>query len=232
MMNIRKSTERGRAAFGWLESRHTFSFGEYYDPNHLGFRSLRVINDDQVRGGAGFSEHPHSDMEIISYVLDGSLAHRDSMGNGSVLSAGDVQVITAGTGVRHSEMNPSLEEPVHFLQIWIVPERRGLEPSYREQSFSVEEKQRQLAHIVSGSGAEGALEIHQDVELFASVLAAGEGVDYSLESGRHAWIQVARGKVAVNGENLEVGDGAAITDEVALRIEGQEASEFLLFDLH
>jgi redox-sensitive bicupin YhaK (pirin superfamily) len=232
MIHIRNSKERGRADFGWLDSRHTFSFGNYHDPDHMGFRSLRVINDDRVRPGAGFGEHPHQDMEIVSYVLSGALAHRDSMGNGSVLSAGDVQRMSAGAGVRHSEMNPSLEEPTRFLQIWILPEQEGLEPSYEEIHLSEDDKRGRLVRVASGSGVDGAMKIHQDVEFFTSIVDAGDSVKHSLTPGRYAWIQVARGSVAVNGVDLEEGDGAAVSDETEVRIDGRDSAEVLLFDLN
>jgi len=232
MIRIRNSEERGRTDFGWLDSRHSFSFGEYQDPEHMGFRSLRVINDDRLRPGAGFGEHAHQDMEIVSYVLSGALAHRDSMGTGSVLSAGDVQRMSAGAGVRHSEMNPSLEEPTRFLQIWILPEQKGLEPSYEELHVGEDEKRGRLVRVASGSGVDGALKIHQDIELFASIIDVGESVEHSLAPGRHAWIQVARGSVAVNGVDLEEGDGAAVSDETEIRIEGRDSAEVLLFDLN
>ena len=233
MIEIRNSNDRGKADWGWLDSRHSFSFGEYYDPQHMGFRSLRVINDDRVGPGAGFGEHPHRDMEIISYVLSGSLGHRDSMGNGSVLTAGDVQRMTAGSGVLHSEMNPSQEEPVHFLQIWIVPERKGIEPSYEEKHIDDDDKRGKLFPVASGRGIEGAMKIHQDVDLFTTLLEGGDRVEHTLESGRHAWIQVVRGSVSVNGELLGEGDGAAISDETALKLEGTDSqgAEVLLFDL-
>ncbi len=232
MIRIRNSEARGRTDFGWLDSRHSFSFGEYQDPEHMGFRSLRVINDDRLRPGAGFGEHAHQDMEIVSYVLSGALAHRDSMGTGSVLSAGDVQRMSAGAGVRHSEMNPSLEEPTRFLQIWILPEQKGLEPSYEELHVGEDEKRGRLVRVASGSGVDGALKIHQDIELFASIVDVGESVEHSLAPGRHAWIQVARGSVAVNGVDLEEGDGAAVSDETEIRIEGRDSAEVLLFDLN
>ena len=231
MIRVRDSEDRGRTDLGWLDSRHTFSFGNYHDPERMGFRSVRVINDDRVRPGAGFGEHPHQDMEIVSYVLSGALSHRDSMGNSSVLSAGDVQRMTAGTGVRHSEMNPSLEESTRFLQIWILPQQKGLQPGYEELHVSEDEKRGRLTRVASGSGLDGALRIHQDVELLASIVEVGESVMYSLVPGRHAWIQVARGSVSINGHDLEEGDGAAVSGEPELRIEGLESAEVLLFDL-
>jgi hypothetical protein len=231
MIQIRRSDDRGRADFGWLDSRHTFSFGEYYDPAHMGFRTLRVINEDRVRPAAGFGTHGHRDMEIVSYVLSGSLAHKDSMGNGSVLTAGDVQRMTAGTGVRHSEMNPSLDEPVHFLQIWILPEREGLEPGYEEVNFSEEDKRGELRLIASGNAGNGALEIHQDVDLYATILAPGQEARLDLRPARHAWVQVVRGEVSFNGHDLSAGDGAAVSEEAAVELAAKSEAEVLLFDL-
>ena len=231
MIVRRPAAERGRADFGWLDSRHTFSFGEYYDPRYMGFRALRVINEDRVKPGYGFGTHPHRDMEIISYVLDGALAHRDSMGTGSVIRPGDVQRMSAGTGVLHSEMNPSETEPVHFLQIWLLPDERGIEPSYEEKRFSTEEKQGRLRLVAARDARDGALAIHQDVDLYAGVFPAGEGTRFTLRPGRHAWVQVARGGVALNGTTLDQGDGAAVSDEAALDLVAAEDSEILLFDL-
>ena len=231
MIQIRRSDDRGKADFGWLDSRHSFSFGQYHDPEHMGFRSLRVINEDRVRPAAGFGTHAHQDMEIISLVLSGSLAHKDSMGNGSVLTAGDVQRMTAGSGVRHSEMNPSLEDPVHFLQIWIQPEEKGLEPGYQEANFSDDDEQGGLRLIASGKPTNGELKIHQDVDLYASVLDAEARAELNLRPGRHAWIQVIRGEVAVNGEELHTGDGAAVSEETALELKARSETELLIFDL-
>ena len=231
MITRRPASERGRADHGWLDSRHTFSFADYYDEAHMGFRALRVINEDRVQPGHGFGTHQHRDMEIISYVLEGSLAHRDDMGTGSTITPGDVQRMTAGTGVRHSEMNPSPTEPVHFLQIWLLPERRGLEPGYEQKRFEVADKRGRLRLIASPDGREGATTVHQDVDLYAGVFAAGEGVRFALRPGRHAWLQVARGAVTVNGESLKQGDGAAISDEAALDITADQDAEVLLFDL-
>lgn len=231
MIRIRRSDARGRADFGWLDSRHTFSFGGYHDPEHMGFRHLRVINEDRVRPGAGFGTHGHKDMEIVSYVVSGSLAHEDSMGNGSVLTAGDVQRMTAGTGVQHSEMNPSLDAPVHFLQIWIVPERKGLEPSYQEANFSEEDKRGGLRLIASGNAGDGVLEIHQDVEVYATVLESGREASLDLRPGRHAWVQVVRGGVSLNGRELAAGDGAALSEVRAVSLAARNETEILLFDL-
>ena len=218
MIRIRRSNERGRVDHGWLDSRHTFSFAGYHDPEHIGFRSLRVINEDRVQPGAGFGTHGHRDMEIVTYVLSGSLAHKDSMGNGSVLTPGDVQRMTAGTGVQHSEMNPSLEVPVHFLQIWILPERQGLEPGYDEANLSDDDKRGRLRLIGSGKANAGALKIHQDVDLYATVLEPGQSVQLDLRSGRHAWAQVIRGDVSLNGQDLHEGDGAAVSEENAVKL--------------
>jgi hypothetical protein len=231
MIQVRRSSERGHADHGWLDSRHTFSFADYHDPDQMGFRALRVINEDRVRPGTGFGPHHHRDMEIISYVVSGSLAHKDSMGNGSVLTAGDVQRMTAGTGVRHSEMNPSLEEPVHFLQIWVLPDRRGLGPGYEETNVSEEDKRGRLRRIASRALQNGALAIHQDVELFATVLGAGEGVRHELPPGRHAWVQVIRGDLSLDGHDLHAGDGAAISAESAVTLTATTDTEALLFDL-
>lgn len=231
MLALRRSCERGRTVLDWLDSRHTFSFGGYRDPHHEGFRALRVINDDRVKPGAGFGLHGHRDMEVVTYVLEGSLRHRDSLGNGSVLRAGDVQRMTAGTGILHSEVNASDTEPLWFLQIWVLPRRRGLEPGYEERSFASSSKRGRLLRIVSGGGREGALSIHQDAEIFASVLAPGEEVAHPLARGRAAWVQLARGAVTLNGTPLEAGDGAAITGEPSARVAAVELSELLLFDL-
>ncbi len=231
MIQIRRSDERGQADHGWLDSRHTFSFAEYHDPDHMGFRSLRVINEDRVRPGAGFGTHSHRDMEIVSYVLSGSLAHKDNTGNGSVLTPGDVQRMTAGTGVQHSEMNPSLEDPVHFLQIWIVPERQGLEPGYEEANLSDDDKRGRLRLIGSGKANDGVLKIHQDVDLYATVLEPGQSVRLDLRPGRHAWAQVIRGDVSLNGRDLHEGDGAAVSEETTVELTARTETEFLIFDL-
>jgi len=231
MIAIRKSEDRGHANFGWLDSRHTFSFGEYYDPAHMGFRTLRVINDDLIDGGQGFGTHPHRDMEIISYVVEGALEHRDSMGNGDVIRRGDVQVMTAGSGITHSEFNPDPSTRTRLLQIWIMPEARGLKPRYDQKNFPDEEKKNRLRLLVSQDGREGSLMIHQDALLFASLLDAGTRIEYSLDSGRHAWLQVVTGDVEVNGSKLGHGDGAAISDESKLVMTSGTGSEILFFDL-
>jgi redox-sensitive bicupin YhaK (pirin superfamily) len=232
MITTRLSNERGRANFGWLDSRHTFSFGEYYDAAHMGFGPLRVINEDRVKPGQGFGTHGHRDMEILSYVLEGALEHKDSIGTGSVIRPDDVQIMSAGTGIRHSEFNPSQTEPVHFLQIWIVPDRDGIAPRYAQKTFAAAEKRGRLLLVGSSDGRKDSVVIHQDVELFASVLAPGETVRRRLQSGRKAWVQIVRGAVVINGQQLDAGDGAAIEGEPALEIAGKTANtELLLFDL-
>jgi len=231
MIVRRPAEERGRADFGWLDSRHTFSFGEYYDPRYMGFRALRVINEDRVRPGYGFPTHPHRDMEILSYVLEGALAHKDSMGTGSVIEPGDVQRMSAGTGVLHSEMNPSKTEPVHFLQIWLLPERRGIEPGYEQKRFEAADKQGRLRLVAAPGGRDGAVAIHQDVNLYAGCLDSGQGTTLELQPGRHAWVQVARGAVTLNGQALNQGDGAAVSDEPSLALAATDVAEVLVFDL-
>ncbi len=228
---LRKSEERGKANFGWLDSKHSFSFGHYYDPAHMGFGPLRVINEDRVAPGGGFPTHPHSNMEIISYVLEGALEHRDSIGTGSVIRPGDLQRMTAGSGVRHSEFNASKTEPVHFLQIWVIPEKEGLKPSYEQKSFSTEEKRGRLRLIGSREGREGSVTIHQDVDLYATVLKAGDSVSHTISEGRGAWVQVARGTAKLNGTELKAGDGVAIRQGGALTLEGTADGEVLLFDM-
>lgn len=231
MIVRRPADERGRADFGWLDSRHTFSFGEYYDPRYMGFRALRVINEDRVKPGYGFPTHPHRDMEILSYVMEGALAHQDSMGTGSVIRPGDVQRMSAGTGVLHSEMNPSHSEPVHFFQIWLLPEQRGITPAYEQKRFEDAEKQGRLRLVAARDAREGAITINQDVDLYAGLLARGESTRLDLRPGRHAWVQVARGTVTVNGTPLAQGDGAAVSDEAALSVAADSDSEILVFDL-
>lgn len=231
MIAVRRSHERGHANRGWLNSYRTFSFADYRDPNQMGFRSLRVMNEDRVAPGQGFGEHPHRDMEILSYVLEGALEHRDSLGNGSVLHAGDFQRITAGTGVQHSEFNPSATEPVHFYQIWLFPSQRGLDPSYEERSFSSSGKRNRLRLVASRDGRDESLTIHQDADVFLSTLDAGASVSLALEPGRHAWVQVARGTVRVGTQELGEGDGAAISELTELRVVAVKPAEVLLFDL-
>ena len=231
MQRLRRATERGHADHGWLDSFHTFSFAGYHDPSHMGFRALRVINDDTVAPGRGFGSHPHSDMEIISYVLDGALAHRDSMGTGSVIRPGDVQRMTAGTGVVHSEHNPSRTEPVHFLQIWLIPSERGLPPGYEQRAFTAEDKAGRLRLVASPDGRDGSITIHTDAAMYAGVLDAGQIAELSLAPGRHAWIHVARGAARVNGHDLGAGDGLALSDEPRVQVEGLDRGEVLVFDL-
>jgi quercetin 2,3-dioxygenase len=230
-VHIRKSEDRGKANFGWLDSRHSFSFGHYYDPGHMGFGPLRVINEDRVAPGEGFPEHPHSDMEIVTYVLEGALEHKDSLGTGSVIRPGDVQRMSAGKGIRHSEFNASRSEPVHLLQIWIIPERRGLEPGYEEKSFPAEEKRGRLRLVASRDGREGSVKIHQDASLYATILGKGQRVAHELAAGRLAWVQVAKGSALLNGEDLEAGDGAALDVSGTLELEGARDAEVLLFDM-
>jgi redox-sensitive bicupin YhaK (pirin superfamily) len=232
MITLRPARERGHADHGWLDSHHTFSFANYYDPAHMGFRSLRVINEDRVAPGKGFGTHPHRDMEIISYVLEGGLSHRDSLGTGSVIRPGDVQRMSAGTGVTHSEQNASTEEPVHFLQIWLLPSTRGLPPSYEQKSFSAADKRGRLRLVASADGREGSVTIHSDAALYAGLFGANESAELTLQPGRHAWVHVARGNVRVNGRELQAGDGASFSDEPRIRVEGATGEgELLLFDL-
>ncbi len=231
MITIRRSNERGGGDYGWLNTRHTFSFDTYHDPKFMGFRSLRVINEDWVQPGQGFPLHPHRDMEIITYILHGALEHKDSMGNGSIVRPGDGQRMSAGSGVRHSEANPSATDAVHLLQIWILPERRGIEPSYEQKSFSEGDKRSRLRLIASPDGKNGSVMIHQDAKLYVSLLEPGQEVKHQLDNGRYAWLQVAKGGVELNGKNLNQGDGAAISDEQKLTIKGTKDAEILLFDL-
>jgi quercetin 2,3-dioxygenase len=231
MITIQPAANRGRTQIGWLDSRHSFSFGDYYDPNQLGFRSLRVINEDRVAAGSGFGTHGHRDMEIITYVLDGELEHRDSLGTGDVLRQGDVQRMTAGTGIRHSEFNTSKTESVHFLQIWILPERPGLAPGYEQKTSTEAQKSGRLRLIAAPGGRDGALAMNQDAELFATVLGANESVAHDLQNGRSAWVQVARGQIELNGQRLREGDGAAVVDEERIMLTALENAEVLVFDL-
>jgi len=231
MINLRKSNERGHADHGWLNTRFTFSFADYYDPKHIQFRTLRVMNDDRVAGGGGFPTHPHRDMEIVTYVLEGALQHKDSMGNGSVIAPGDVQYMSAGTGVAHSEFNASKTEAVHLYQIWMFPDKNGYQPAYDQKNFSDEEKRGKLRLVVSPDGREGSVKIRQDNELYATVLGAGDMVKHELRPERHAYVQVAKGSVTLNGKSLEMGDGAEISEEKALELKGVKEAEVLLFDL-
>jgi redox-sensitive bicupin YhaK (pirin superfamily) len=231
VIEIRRAAERGHSDRGWLLSAHTFSFADYHDPRHTGFRQLRVINEDRVQPGRGFATHGHRDMEILSYVLAGALEHRDSLGTGSVIRPGDVQRMSAGTGVTHSEFNPSPTEPVHFLQIWILPARLGLAPSYEQRTYPEPARRGRLALIGSADGRDGSVTIHQDVGVFATLLEPGESVAHRLAPGRHAWVQVVRGDVAVNGETLRQGDGVALGGEAQAAIAARTPAEALLFDL-
>jgi quercetin 2,3-dioxygenase len=231
MITLRPAKERGHFDHGWLDTYHTFSFSQYHDPAHMGFRSLRVINEDRVASGAGFPPHSHRDMEIITYVLAGALAHKDSMGNHSAIRPGDVQRMSAGTGVTHSEYNASEQEPVHFLQIWILPESRNLPPSYEEKVFSAAEKRGRLRLVASRDGREGSVLIHQNASVYASLLEPGETVSHSLAAGRGAWLHLVSGAATLNGTMLSTGDGAAVENETALEIVATAPSELLLFDL-
>jgi quercetin 2,3-dioxygenase len=231
MITVRRSHERGSSKFSWLDSRHTFSFGDYYDPQNMGFSDLRVINEDRVAPGAGFPTHSHRDMEIITYVLEGALAHKDSTGASSVIRAGDVQRMSAGTGINHSEYNASQTEAVHFLQIWIIPNETGLKPGYEQSSFDLEKKSGSWVLVAAPDGRDGGLKIHQDAELSLAVLAKGEKINYRLRGGRQAWAQVGRGRVTLNGSLLDAGDGAAITGEEVVNLTADDQSEILLLDL-
>jgi hypothetical protein len=231
MITLRQSSDRGHANHGWLDSYHTFSFANYYDPNHMGFRALRVINEDWVQSGKGFGTHGHRDMEIITYVLDGVLEHKDSLGNGAVITPGEVQRMSAGTGIMHSEFNPSQTEPVHLLQIWILPDRQGLQPSYEQRAFGLEERQGKLRLIAARDGREGAVTIHQDVDLYSAVLQKGDRISYQLQPNRYGWLQVAKGEVSLNGNALKAGDGVALSEAESLKIGTDTSAEILLFDL-
>ncbi len=232
MVRVRRSGDRGASRLGWLDSRHTFSFADYYDPAHMAFGPLRVINEDRVAPGAGFGTHGHQDMEIISYVLEGALEHKDSIGTGSVIRPGDVQIMSAGTGIRHSEFNHSKTEPVHFMQIWIIPGKTGIAPRYGQKTFPESGKRGRLLLMVSPDGRDASLTVHQDVELRSAVLDAGQRVEHSTRSGRKAWLQIARGVLRLNGQDLAAGDGAAIESEAILNLEAKsDRTEILLFDL-
>lgn len=232
MIQVRRAADRGRFDFGWLDTRHTFSFSEYYDPRFMGFSALRVINEDRVAAGQGFPTHPHQSMEIFTYVLDGALEHKDSMGNGSVIRPGDVQRMSAGTGVTHSEYNASKTEAVHFLQIWILPKEKGGAPGYEQKHFSTDEKRGVLRPVMSPDGRQGSVRVQQDVTISASVLGPEQALPVALSPGRRAWVQVARGELSLNGTRLLAGDGAAVVDETQLSLLGHAPeSELLLFDL-
>jgi redox-sensitive bicupin YhaK (pirin superfamily) len=231
MITIRPGAERGRGDFGWLQARYTFSFNRYYDPEHIQFRSLRVINEDRVRPGAGFGEHGHADMEILTWVLSGAIEHRDSLGHGAVLRPGEVQRMTAGKGIRHSEFNPSADEPLHLLQVWIVPTAEGIEPEYEQRAYPLDARRGRLCLVASEDGREDSMRIHANASLAIANLDPGQPVHYTLAEGRGAWLQVARGRVRLNGVSLEQGDGAAIEDEPSLEVLAEEPAEILLFDL-
>jgi len=232
MLTLRPAQDRGIANFGWLDSRHTFSFGEYHDPNHMGFADLRVINEDKVAPEKGFPTHGHRDMEIVTYVLEGALEHKDSIGTGSVIRPGDVQRMSAGTGIQHSEYNASNSEPVHLLQIWILPEQKGIEPSYEQKNFAVAEKQGKLKLVGSRNGRDGSITIHQDIDLYAAALSEGDSVRYTFTPDRVGWMQVARGEVQLNDQTLSAGDGVAIAQESLITLQGiAQNAEVLLFDM-
>ncbi len=231
VITLRPARERGHAQHGWLDSHHTFSFADYHDPAHMGFRGLRVINDDRVEAGAGFGTHGHRDMEILSYVLEGSLQHKDSMGTGSVIRPGDVQRMSAGTGVMHSEFNASKTELVHFLQIWLLPGKRGIAPGYEQKTFPAAERQGVLRVVASPDGRDGSVTVHCDAVVHAGLFGAGQSASVSIAKGRGAWVHVARGRVRVNGHDLGEGDGAALEDEPTVKVEGVEDGEVLVFDL-
>ncbi len=231
MITIRRSGERGGGDHGWLKTQHTFSFNDYWDEKWMGFRSLRVINEDWVAPNSGFPTHPHRDMEIITYVLSGQLEHKDSLGTGSVILPGDGQRMSAGRGIRHSEFNPSASEKVHLLQIWILPDKQGYEPGYEQKSFPEAEKRGRLRLIASSDGSDGSVKIHQDAKLFVTLLSPGEEVRHALGAKRHAWLQVAKGEIELNGQRLQQGDGGAVSDEKELTIKATKDAEVLLFDL-
>jgi redox-sensitive bicupin YhaK (pirin superfamily) len=231
MIRVRRSADRGRVQHGWLDSRHSFSFGSYYDPEHLGFRGLRVINEDWVEPGTGFGTHPHRDMEILTYVVSGAVEHRDSTGGRQVVRAGDLQRMSAGTGIEHSEQNRSTTERLHMLQIWILPERASLPPGYEQRSFPPDERRGELRLVAAHDARDGALRVHQDVDVWAGLLPAGATASRPIARGRHAWIQLVRGALSVEGQVLRAGDGAALSEVVELRLAAEEESELLLFDL-
>jgi redox-sensitive bicupin YhaK (pirin superfamily) len=231
MITIRRSSERGITNLSWLDSRHTFSFGDYYDPKHMGFSDLRVINEDRVTPGAGFGTHSHRDMEIITYVLEGALAHKDSTGTNSVIRAGDVQRMSAGTGVSHSEYNPSQAQPVHFLQIWIIPKETGLRPGYEQRSFDLQENSGSWVLVAAPDARNGSLKIHQEAELYLAALSKGQQLKYRLRPGRQSWLQVTRGAATLNGTSLAAGDGAAVSKQDLLQVDASDGTEILLFDL-
>jgi redox-sensitive bicupin YhaK (pirin superfamily) len=230
MIQIRKAVDRGHAQYDWLDTWHTFSFDTYYDPAQMGFRSLRVINEDRVQPGQGFGKHPHRNMEIITYVLEGALGHRDSMGNGSVIHAGELQRMSAGTGVEHSEFNPSTTEPVHFYQVWLLPGTRGIEPSYEQRSFDGAEKQGKLLQVAAPD-AVGAMRINQDARVYLSSLGDGEQIEHAIQPGRHTWVQAVRRSIEINGRRLDTSDGAAVSDETSIALRAVGPAEIMLFDM-
>ncbi|MBY0528376.1 MAG: pirin family protein [Gemmataceae bacterium] len=231
MIRIRKASQRGRTAIDWLDSLHTFSFGDYHDPAHMSFRSLRVMNEDWIKPGAGFGMHPHRDMEIVTYVLEGALDHKDSLGSGGSLRPGEVQYMSAGTGIRHSEFNPSASEPVHLYQIWLLPEQRGLPPAYEQRSFPAAERRGRFQVVASPDGRDNSLRIRQAAELSLAVLDAGAPIHHPLRPGGHAWLQMLRGTATVNGQTVSAGDGVALSDEINVTVQAAQPSEVLLFDL-
>ncbi len=231
MIKIRKASERGQTKISWLDSKHTFSFGDYYDPDSMGFRALRVINDDRVAGGGGFDTHPHRDMEIVTYILEGSLEHRDSLGTGSVLAAGELQHMSAGTGIFHSEFNPAASVPVHLYQIWIMPKTKGIKPTYDQKVFDPAERKGRLQAVVTPDGRDGTLRIHQDAEISLGLLDQGSEIHKSLAPNRHAWVQCLRGSITINGQEMATGDGAAVSSEKELVLKGKDAAEVMVFDL-
>ena len=231
MIRIRKGDERGQADFGWLKARYTFAFNRYWDPAHVQFRALRVMNEDIVAPGRGFGTHPHDNMEIVTYVLEGALEHRDSMGNGEVLRPGEFQRMTAGTGITHSEFNPSPTEPTHLYQIWLLPEKQGLEPSYEQKRFDTAGRTNRLQLVASPQADEGSLKIHQDARIYLADLSPGHSLVHNLPPGRHAWLQVLRGQIILNDLTLDAADGAAVSDEPSLEIHANQKAEIMLFDL-
>ena len=232
MITIRHGNDRGHATYDWLDTYHTFSFANYYDPNYLGFRSLRVLNEDYIKPNAGFPTHGHRDMEIITYVLEGALEHKDSMGNGSIIHPGEVQKISAGTGILHSEFNPSPTVPVHLLQIWIIPDKKGLKPSYEQHQFNVNKNPDQLTLIAAKNGEGDCISVQQDVKCYLSMVGVGSVINYKMSSQRYAWLQVLKGAIKLNDQPLSAGDGAMVSEEKSLIIEGTEEAEILLFDLN
>ncbi|MEM1227802.1 MAG: pirin family protein [Planctomycetota bacterium] len=231
MITIRRANDRGHADHGWLNSYHTFSFASYRDPQHMGFRSLRVMNEDRVAPGQGFGTHAHDNMEIVSYVLEGQLEHKDSMGNGEILTPGEFQRISAGTGIQHSEFNPSSDDPVHFYQIWLIPTERDIEPSYEQKRFPDDQLRAALRLVASPDAAEDSIKIHTDTRVYLSKMEEGEHVVATLVEGRHAWLQVLRGSVSLDGRDLQVGDAAAVSDTIKVEVESRSDSEIMLFDL-